>query len=49
MSNEEPRDFLEEKWDLVWFYCPGCDEEYNLPEDIEECPICGEEGINAIT
>ena len=24
----------------VWFYCPDCDEEYNLPEDQIACPLC---------
>ena len=23
-------------------YCPGCEEEYWLPEDAEACPFCGE-------
>jgi len=25
----------EQEMDGVWFVCPNCDEEYNLPEDIE--------------
>lgn len=24
-------------------YCPECDEEYSLPEDAKQCPICGED------
>ena len=28
-------------FDLVPIYCEGCDEEYQLPEDISLCPICG--------
>lgn len=31
--------------DNCWFYCPHCDEEYNLPEIIEKCPICDSKDI----
>lgn len=24
----------------IWFYCPDCDEEYNLPENQIACPLC---------
>ena len=30
------------------YYCPNCDEEYELPEDIEECPICGVDELEEI-
>lgn len=26
--------------DNIWFYCPDCDEEYNLPETQITCPLC---------
>lgn len=28
------------EYDHVTKYCPVCDEEYDLPEDKEICPIC---------
>jgi transcriptional regulator with XRE-family HTH domain len=30
-----------ESIDYQWVYCSTCYEEYNLPEDQENCPICG--------
>lgn len=24
-------------------YCPTCDEEYSLPEEVTDCVVCGEE------
>lgn len=26
-----------------WFYCPGCCDDYLLPEDSENCPLCESE------
>ena len=33
--------FNDETEDLTFVYCPTCDEEYELPEMMTECPICG--------
>ena len=33
--------FNDETEDLTFVYCPTCDEEYELPEMMAECPICG--------
>jgi len=30
------------EYDDVVRYCSNCDEEYNLPEDMDDCLICGE-------
>lgn len=30
-----------QEWDKVLRYCPHCDEEYELPENLSKCPICG--------
>lgn len=27
--------------DTVLLICDSCDEEYQVPEDTEHCPICG--------
>lgn len=32
----------------VWFYCPNCEEEYNLPEDSEICPICQKKDVELV-
>lgn len=29
--------------DKVFRFCVTCDEEYELPEDLEACPICGKD------
>ena len=30
-----------DEWDNVVRYCAHCDEEYQLPENMEKCVICG--------
>ena len=25
----------------TWIYCDSCDEDFLLPEDTQECPVCG--------
>lgn len=32
---------MEEFDELIPTYCIACNEEYSLPEDTENCPICG--------
>ena len=34
---------MAELFDNVWTYCKHCDEEYEVPEDLTQCPICGED------
>lgn len=36
---------MNHNYDKDWFYCPDCNEEYELPEDTDECPICGSDQI----
>ena len=38
-----------EGFDLELFFCPTCDEEYHFQEDVEECPICGDQNIEILT
>ena len=35
------KDQFEYPTDNTMFYCHTCDEDYELPEDTEECVICG--------
>lgn len=34
---------LSDVMDTCWTYCKSCDEEYDVPEDLQQCPICGED------
>ena len=38
VENPEPQ--YDELTDNVWFFCPDCNEEYNLPETQIACPLC---------
>ena len=31
----------EEGFENDYAFCESCDEEYYLPEDVEDCPFCG--------
>jgi rubrerythrin len=34
--------------DNVWMNCPTCEEEYQFPEGLKRCPICGKKGLEEI-
>ena len=34
--------------DNVWKNCGVCCEQYQLPEDLETCPICGKKDLKGI-
>ena len=36
------------KPEKVWMFCPNCTEEYDLPEDMEQCPICGKKELTIL-
>lgn len=39
---------LDDCADNIWMNCPTCEEEYQFPEGLETCPICGEKGLEEI-
>lgn len=34
--------------DQELFYCTTCDEEYSLPEDSQQCPICSNHTLEEV-
>ena len=47
-AEQDQSPWRESEIEFVYVWCSDCEEEYYLPEDAEQCFVCGGENIDLV-